>query len=109
MALTIAQLMSKMPGAFLPEHAVGIEAVVHFKFTGSEAGEWNAVIRNGKCEVAQGIPRLKPTISLSADSGDFIKVFNGELDGMAAYMQGKLRLSGDTGLAMKLPGLFKWK
>lgn len=104
---TIVQLMSKMPGAFLPQHAIGIDAVVHFKFTGAEAGEWNAVIKNGTCELAQGIPRVKPTISLSADSLDFIKVFTGELDGLQAYMQGKLRLSGDTGLAMKLPGMFK--
>jgi putative sterol carrier protein len=101
--------MSKMPGAFLPEKARGIDAVVHFKFTGPEAGEWNALIRNGKCEVAQGIPRVKPTISLSSDSLDFIKVFTGELDGTAAYMQGKLKLGGDMGLAMKLPGMFKWQ
>jgi putative sterol carrier protein len=105
--LTIAELMSKMPGAFLREKAAGIDAVIHFKFMGQEAGEWNAVIKNGTCEVAQGIPRVKPTISLSADSADFIKVFTGELNGMAAYMQGKFKLVGDMGLAMKLPGMFK--
>ncbi len=34
MPLTIAELMEKMPGAFLPEKATGVDAVVHFKFTG---------------------------------------------------------------------------
>lgn len=109
MLLKIAELMSKMPGAFLPEKATGIDAVVHFKFTGPEAGEWNAVIRNGKCEVAQGIPRVKPTVSLTADSMDFIKVFTGELDGMQAYMQGQLRLDGDLRVGTKLLEMFKWR
>ena len=40
MALTIETLMSKMPGAFLPEKAPGLNAVIQFKFTGEEAGDW---------------------------------------------------------------------
>jgi putative sterol carrier protein len=31
----------------------------------------------------------------------------GQLDGMAACMQGKLRVKGDAGLAMKFQTLFK--
>ena len=53
MPLTIAQLMEKMPGAFLPEKAPGLDAVIHFKFSGEEPGEWNAVIKDGKCAVNQ--------------------------------------------------------
>jgi putative sterol carrier protein len=107
MALTIAQLMEKMPGAFVPEKATGVDAVIHFKFTGAEAGEWNAVIREGKCEVAQGIPRKQPTMTLTADSADYIQIFTGELDGMQAFMQGKIKLGGDLNLAMKLMQMFK--
>ena len=107
MPLTIAELMEKMPDAFIPEKAEGVDAVVHFKFTGGEAGEWNAVIKDGKCEVAQGIPRRQPTMTLTADSSDYIKLFTGELDGMQAFMQGKLKLGGDLNLAMKLMQMFK--
>jgi putative sterol carrier protein len=107
MSLTIADLMGKMPGAFIPEKATGVDAVVHFKFTGAEPGEWNAVIKEGKCEVAQGIPHSKPTMTLTADSVDYIKIFTGELDGMQAFMQGKIKLGGDLNLAMKLMQMFK--
>ena len=107
MPLTIADLMSKMPGAFLPEKAPGVDAVVHFKFTGSEPGEWNATIRDGKCEVAQGIPRSQPKMTLTADSAEYVKIFTGELDGMQAFMQGKIKLGGDLNLAMKLMQMFK--
>ena len=109
MPLTISQLMEKMPGAFLPEKAQGVNATVHFKFTGTEAGEWNATIANGKVDVAQGIPPKQPTMTLTADSSDYVKIFTGELDGMQAFMQGKIKLGGDLNLAMKLMQMFKIK
>jgi putative sterol carrier protein len=40
------------------------------------------------------------TISVSLE--DFEKMVKGELDGTSAFMQGKLRVAGDMGLAMKL-------
>jgi putative sterol carrier protein len=48
-----------------------------------------------------------PTMTLTADSADFVKIFTGELDGMAAFMQGKIKLGGDLNLAMKLMQMFK--
>ncbi len=107
MTLTVAELMGKMPGALLPDKATGVDAVIHFKFTGTEPGEWNAVIKDGKCEVAQGIPHFKPTMTLTADSADYVKIFTGELDGMQAFMQGKIKLAGDLNLATKLMQMFK--
>jgi putative sterol carrier protein len=107
MPLTLADLMEKMPSALSPEKAAGVDAVIHFKFTGAEAGEWNAVVKDGKAEVARGIPHFKPTMTLSADSSDFVKMFTGELDGMQAFMQGKIKLAGDLNLAMKLMQMFK--
>jgi len=107
MPLTIAQLMEKMPGAFLPEKAQGVDATIHFKFTGGEAGEWNASIASGRCAVAQGAPADKATMTLTADSSDYVKIFTGELDGMQAFMEGKIKLGGDLNLAMKLMQMFK--
>ncbi|MGE5251754.1 MAG: SCP2 sterol-binding domain-containing protein [Bacteroidota bacterium] len=107
MPLTIAELMEKMPGAFLPEKAQGLDAVVHFKFTGAEPGEWNAAIKDGKVEVAQGLPKRQPNLTLTADSADYVKIFTGELDGMQAFMQGKIKLAGDLNLAMKMMQMFK--
>ncbi len=107
MPLTVSELMSKMPGAFIPEKAQGVNSVIHFKFTGAEPGDWNAVIKDGKVEVAQGVPPGPANMTLTADSSDYVKIFTGELDGMQAFMQGKLKLAGDLNLAMKLMQMFK--
>jgi putative sterol carrier protein len=40
------------------------------------------------------------TISVSLE--DFQKMVKGELDGTSAFMQGKLKVAGDMGMAMKL-------
>lgn len=106
MPLTVKDLMSKMPGAFLPDKAPGLDAVIQFKFTGTEAGNWYAVIKDDKVDVKQA-EHVNPTMTLTADSSDYVKVFTGELDGMQAFMQGKLKLAGDLNLAMKLTQMFK--
>lgn len=106
MPLTIKELMSKMPGAFLPEKAPGLDAVIQFKFTGDEAGDWYAAIKDKKVDVKQG-EHETPTMTLTADSSDYVKIFTGELDGMQAFMQGKIKLAGDLNLAMKLTQMFK--
>jgi putative sterol carrier protein len=98
--------MEKMPGAFIPEKAQGVDAVILFKFTGAEPGEWVAVIQEGKVDVSQGT-HPSPRMTLSAASDDYVRIFTGELDGMQAFMQGKIKLAGDLNLAMKLMQMFK--
>ena len=108
MPLTVAKLMSKMPEAFIPEKAVGLNATIQFNFTGEEQGSWYAVIKDGAVKVDQGV-NPGPTMTLTADSADYIKVFTGELDPMSAFMQGKLKLQGDLNLAMKMSQFFKMR
>ena len=107
MSPTLAEIMAKAPEALVREKAGETSAIVHFKFTGAEAGEWNATIQNGTCQVAQGIPRARPTITVAADSDDFRRMVTGELDPSKAFMQGKLRLTGDTATAIRLVSMFR--
>ena len=106
MPLTVEQLMERMPGAFIPDKAQGVDAIIQFKFTGAEPGEWVAAIKDGKVDVSRGTAP-SPRMTLTADSSDYVKIFTGELDGMQAFMQGKLKLAGDLNLAMKLMQMFK--
>ncbi len=107
MTASIADLMAKLPTAFQPAKAGGIDAVVHFKITGAEPGEWNAVIKNGQCMVAQGLPHFRPTITVNADSTDLVQIISGELDGTQAFMAGRIKVAGDMNAAMKILDLLK--
>ncbi len=104
--ITVKDLMERMPKAFLPEKAVGVDAVIQYHLTGEEGGDWVVTIRDGQCTVEEGTAE-NPRLTLTADAQDYKDVILGKLDGMKAFMTGKLRLSGDLNLAMKLTNFFK--
>lgn len=104
--ITVEKLMSRMPKAFRPESAEGVETILQYHLSGKEAGDWYVLIKDGACEVFNGV-HDSPRMTLSADSDDYIAIFTGQTNAMKAFMEGKLKLSGDLNMAMKLPNMFK--
>ena len=45
--------------------------------------------------------------TLKMDFRDFDDMINGKLDGMTAFMTGKLKIEGDMGVAMKLQSILR--
>ena len=104
--LSISEFIARMASAFVAEKALGIDAVIQLKLNGSQPGECFITLKDGQCTLSPGraeTPRLTATV----DGADLIRIFSGELDGMQAYMQGKVRLVGDMNLALKLTSLFR--
>ena len=106
--ISVQQLIQNHEKAFQPEKAAGIDAVIQYHLTGEEGGEWIITLKDGVCKVHQGIAE-NPKMSMTADAHEFRDILLGKMDGMAAFMQGKLKLTGDLNLAMKLTSMFKMK
>ncbi|NTU74691.1 MAG: SCP2 sterol-binding domain-containing protein [Anaerolineaceae bacterium] len=104
--LNLDEMMNKIPAAFLPEKAAGVNASILLHVTGEPGGDYMLVIKDQTCKVVKGAT-TNPNLTLSASVNDLIAIFKGELDGMKAFMTGKLKLQGDMGLAMRFTGLFK--
>jgi len=98
-------MMNRMPKAFIPEKAQGVNATVQYHLTGEEGGDYIVEIANGACVVAPGT-KADPNLTLTADSQDYKDVILGKSNAMNAFMQGKLKLAGDLALAMKLINFF---
>lgn len=45
--------------------------------------------------------------TIKMDFSDFDDLINGKLDGMTAFMTGKLKIEGDMGVAMKLQSILR--
>ena len=103
---SVRELVFNHEKAFKPETAEGVDAVIQYRLTGEEAGDYIVTIRDGKCTVKEGIAE-NPTMTMTADAKDFGDVLLGRANGMQYFMQGKLKLSGDLNLAMKLTSFFK--
>ena len=101
------QIVEALPQYLVPEKAGSTKATIQFDLSGDAAGKWWVKIHDGKAESGKGDAPDAANLTLLADSHDFVKIMLGQLDGTAAFMQGKLKIKGDMGLAIKLTSLFK--
>lgn len=97
---TIAEVMQRMPEAFLPDKAGNAEAVVQFNLSGQGGGTWTVSIADGKCSVGDGAA-ASPTATVTAAAPDYLAIARNELNAVSAFMAGKLKVAGDMGLMMK--------
>jgi len=104
--ISVKEMVYNHEKAFRPEVAEGVNAVIQYRLTGEEGGDYIINIQDGKCTVAEGIAE-NPTMTLTADGRDFGDVLLGKVNGMQYFMMGKLKLAGDLNLAMKLTTFFK--
>lgn len=104
-SLTCRQIIAGMPTVFNAEAAGDMAAVIHYKVTGEEPGNYYLEIANGTCVFHDGTP-ASPTLTIETPSDVWVAIAAGELDGQQAFMQQKFKASGDFGLLMKLSSLF---
>jgi putative sterol carrier protein len=102
---SVKEIFSGMPGIFNRDAAAGLNAVFQYNIEGAEAGDWHVVVKDQACTVSEGV-HASPTVSLRMADKDWIAMCNGELDGMSAFMGGKLKITGDIMLAQRITSLF---
>jgi putative sterol carrier protein len=102
--LTVEKLMERMPDAFIPEKAEGVDAVIQFHL--GEGGDWVVRIKDGKLTAERGTAE-NPNLTLSAEAQDYIDIVTGKLNAMKALATKKITFKGDLNLAMKLMDFFK--
>ena len=102
---TVEDFFQLLPGKFDPEAAEGMDAVYQFDLSGAQGGQYYLQINDGACQVTRG-SHPEPHVTLSLSGEDCVRVLNGQLNGPAVAMSGRLRISGDVGLALQLGSLF---
>jgi 3-hydroxy-3-methylglutaryl CoA synthase/NAD(P)-dependent dehydrogenase (short-subunit alcohol dehydrogenase family)/putative sterol carrier protein len=100
-------VFAKMPEAFRPEKAAGVNVVFQFAISGPGGGDWVVAVKDGTCRVEAGKAEKPTTTIIMADS-DFLQLIEGKLDGMQAYSSGKLKVEGDLMKSQLIGKLFKF-
>lgn len=102
---SIAEVMQKLPEAFLPAKAGNVKAVIQFNLSGEGGGTYTVSIADGKCQAAEG-PATNPTATVAASAADYLAIARNELNAISAFMGGKLKVAGDMSIMMKFMDWF---
>ncbi len=106
MTLNAKQLIDQLLANFPPEKAAGLDADVQINLTGEGGGNWTIKFSGGKVTGVEG-NAVSPRLTVTSSLADISAIAEGKLDGMAAFMQGKIKLDGDVGLAMRMVSMFQ--
>ena len=99
------EVLSLMGDVFDAQKAAGVNAIYQFDLSGDNGGQYWVKVADGAFETGQGVHEA-PTLTLIASAEDYISVVNGDLNAMSAFTQGKIKIKGDVGLALKLQAMF---
>ncbi len=102
---TVREFFDALPSRFCAEAAEGVTAVYQFDLSGEDGGQYQLHIADRSCRVTPGI-HPTPDVTLSMAGEDCLAVLEGRLNGVSAFLSGRLRVDGDLGLAMRLASLF---
>ncbi len=102
---TVRAFFSTLAGKLDPEAAEGLDVVYQFDLNGADGGQYQLQIKDGACQVSEGI-HPDPHVTLAMSGEDCLRVLNGQVSGTMVAMTGRLRISGDMGLALQLASLF---
>ena len=69
------------------------------------ATQYHFFVANESIEVQTGV-HASPNITITMKESDYLDMVNGKLNGQMAFVSGKLKITGDMGLAMRLQNLF---
>lgn len=94
-----------VPAAFDRNAAAGWDVVIHFDISGSEGLTYT--VSGGELKVEKGL-QGEATCTITTDPETAIGVFTGRIDGMQAFMSGKMKIS-NSNVMMKFQQVFKRK
>ena len=90
---------------FQKDAAKGVKAIFQFELSGANGGTYAVAVDDANVVVSEGA-HTTPSVTLKMSADDYVKMANGDLKGQMAFMTGKMKVSGNMMLAMKMQSLF---
>lgn len=99
--MSAVEFVKKLPEAFDASAAADTNCVIQFNISSPV----HVVIKDGACEAHEG-PADNADLGITMEDDDLIALLKGELNGMNAFMSGKLQIEGDMMLAQRMGSFF---
>lgn len=95
------ELLAKVAGKISKGSLTGINGTLQLELTGDKSAIWHVDIKDENYTVVEGAVE-SPSLTMTCDSNVLTELIAGRLDVVQSYMTGKLKISGDLSLAMRL-------
>lgn len=82
----------------------GINAIYEFQISGPNGGTWTLDLTVPGGNVSAGSSG-KANCTVAMEDENFVKMITGQLNPQMAFMTGKLKVTGNMGLALKLTNI----
>ena len=97
---SVKEYFETLPQRFVAPASKGLHAIFQYELSGNGGGTYHAKVNDGTLEVVEGASE-EPTVTAKLNADSFVKMANGELSPVMAYMKGQMKITGNVMLAQK--------
>ncbi len=90
-----------------PAELEGLDATYRLKLSGAKGGDFYLRIADQKAALVTEAPAEAPTATVSLTDDDFVALAERRASGMSLFMEGRIQIEGDMGVALRLEGLLR--
>lgn len=90
---------------FVASASKGVNAIYQFEIGGDGGGTWHVIVNDGAMEVHSGA-HASPSSTVTSKAKDYVKIANGDMNGLRAVMTRKMRIAGNIVMARKMQNMF---
>ncbi|MFN2188219.1 MAG: SCP2 sterol-binding domain-containing protein [Candidatus Promineifilaceae bacterium] len=105
--MTTSETMQSLPGRFQARLAGNLQAVIQFRLTGEDGGQWFMMIGGGDCSVHEG-SHESPDSVITMRASDFVGINDGTVDPVSCFWGGLISLEGSVDAVFALPSIMGW-
>jgi putative sterol carrier protein len=98
---SVAEWFASLPHSFRPEKVGNLEVAIQFNLKGQDGLQAYAEIAARRLRLVSD-RHGGPDLTIEADASDWLALLNGEVDPNQLFLSGKLQVSGDMALVMRL-------
>ena len=102
---SVQEYFDTLGDRFVQSASKGVNAVYQFEISGDGGGTWHVAVADGAMEVHQGA-HASPSSTVTSKAADYVKIANGDMNGLRAVMTRKMRIAGNIVMARKMQAMF---
>lgn len=99
--MNLEEMFTRLPEAARASAIDGVDATIQFNTSAPR----HVVIRDGAVSVVSGTTEPY-TVAVTMADDDLVSMLAGQLDGMTAFMTGRLKIDGDLMFAQRIVSFF---